>query len=58
MPILLKQEEDEEEDDELSEDKIPASLLEVRRLKEQQEKMNNYDHVDTMFSGSETRGVK
>ena len=55
MPILLKQEEDEEDDD-LNEDKIPTSLAEMKRLKALQEKMNNYNQVDAMFSGSEDRG--
>ena len=55
MPILLKQEEDDEDDD-LNEDKIPTSLAEMKRLKALQEKMNNYNQVDAMFSGSEDRG--
>ena len=57
MPILLKQEEDDEDDD-LNEDKIPTSLAEMKKLKALQAKMNNYNQVDAMFSGSETRGAK
>jgi len=57
MPILLKQDEDEEED-ELDKDKIPASLSEMRRLKILHEKMNNYNQVDKMFSGSDAGEIR
>ena len=55
MPILAKSNDDEDEVDSLDEDMIPRSLEDVKKLKALNEKMNNYNHVDKMFSSVEAR---
>ncbi|MBT8134634.1 MAG: tandem-95 repeat protein, partial [Gammaproteobacteria bacterium] len=55
LPILAYRDDDEEKDN-LTEDKIPTSLEELKKIKELREKMKKYNQVDDMFSGSEIKG--
>jgi hypothetical protein len=55
LPILAYRDDDEEKDN-LTEDKIPTSLEELKKIKELREKMKKYNQVDDLFGGSEIKG--
>ena len=55
MPILAKSNDDEDEVDSMSEDMIPTSLGDVKKLKALNEKTKKDNQVDKMFSGVEAR---
>jgi VCBS repeat-containing protein len=55
LPILAYKDNEEEEEN-ITEDKIPTSLEELRKIKTLKEKINKHNQVDNLFDGSEVKG--
>jgi hypothetical protein len=55
LPILTYKDDEDEEGD-ITEDKIPTSLDELKKIKSLKEKMNKYNQVDNLFEGPGAEG--